>query len=792
MMDPVRTVRRAAVLGAGVMGAQIAAHLANAGVRVDCFELGGDEDAGPRDAAQRGIDRLSKTKPAPLADGRALGRIHPASYDHDLDRLGDCDLVVEAVAERIDIKRSLYERVAPAMGGETLFATNTSGLPIATLAQCLPADLQARFCGVHFFNPPRYMHLVELIAHADTDADVLNRLEGFLTTGLGKGVVYARDTPGFIGNRVGVFALANVIHHAERLDLPFDLVDRLTGQGVGRPKSATFRTADVVGLDTFAHVVRHLHDSLPDDPWQSMFRVPQWLETLLEHDALGQKSGAGIYRKGERGIEVLSPREGRYRPVERQLDADVRAALVESDPAEKYRQLASIDHPQAELIRACHRDLFHYCAHHLGDVAPSARELDLAVRWGFGWTLGPLEMWQQLGWQAVASDVTGAIDAGRASAQVALPEWAQEKDRTGVHGPAGSWSADGATWLPRSGHPVYRRQLRPPRLTGEPAPDAKVLWENAGVQLWDGGDDVAVLSFRTRMHAVDGDVLEGVERALEVAANEARAVVLWQPEAPFCVGANLKKVQKARLNGDFDTIAGLVAGFQRATVAIRDAPLPVVGAPAGMALGGGTEFLLACDARVLALETYMGLVEAGVGLIPAGGGCALLAHRAWALSPDGDPMPWLQRYFEEIAYGRVTGSAPEARERGWLTAADRVVLHPDEVLFAAKSEAQALADAGYRPPQPPAALPVAGASGIATLEAKLVNLYAGGFISDHDYRIGRYLAEALCGGRVDAGSRVSEAWLLTQERSGFMALMETERTGERIQHMLDTGKPLRN
>jgi 3-hydroxyacyl-CoA dehydrogenase len=793
MMDPVRTVRRAAVLGAGVMGSQIAAHLANAGVRVDCFEIAGRDDSDPRGAARRGVEGLAKLKPAPLASKAAQRLVQPASYDIDLDRLAGCDLVVEAVAERPAIKAALYERVAPAMGAETLFVTNTSGLSIERLAANLPPDLRGRFCGVHFFNPPRYMHLVELIPHGGTDGEALYRLEGYLTTGLGKGVLHARDTPGFIGNRIGVFALANTIHHGERLGLPLDLVDRLTGQGVGRPKSATLRTADIVGLDTFVHVVDHLHESLPDDPWREIFRVPDWVRGRVDAGALGQKTGVGIYRKGEDGIQVLDPASGDYRRVQRQLDERVRTALDETDPERKYEQLAAIDHPQAELIRASLRDLFHYCAHHLADIAPSARELDLAVRWGFGWQLGPLEMWQQLGWQRIGQALTTAIDGGETTAGVALPEWAVDAERTGVHGAAGSWAADGANWLPRSSHPVYRRQLRPPRLTGEPEPQANVLWSNAGVSLWNDADDVAVLSLRTRMHTIDGDVLEGIERALEVAAQQqARAVVLWQPEPPFSVGANLKGVAAARDRGDYDSIEALVAAFQRATGAIRDAPLPVVGAPQGMALGGGTELLLACDARVLALETYMGLVEAGVGLIPAGGGCAALARRAWAASADGDPMPWLQRYFEEIAYGRVSASAAEAGERGWLTAADRVVSHPDEVLAAAKREAVALADAGYRPAPAPAALPVAGASGVATLEAKLVNLYAGGFISDHDYRIGRYLAEALCGGPVDAGVAVSESWLLAQERAGFMALARTEHTGERIRHMLQTGKPLRN
>lgn len=791
MIDPGTSIRRVAVLGAGVMGAQLAAHLANAGVPVDLFELGG-EGADPREPARDAIARLGKLRPAPLASAVTAGGIRPAAYETDLDRLAGCDLVIEAVAERIDVKRDLYARVAPAIRDNALLVTNTSGLPIGELSAALPREMRGRFCGVHFFNPPRYMHLVELIAHPQTDHRELHRLEGFLTTALGKGVLHARDTPGFIGNRVGVFALSAVMRHAERLDLPFDLVDGLTGPGIGRPKSATFRTADVVGLDTFGHVVRHLHDSLGDDPWRDCFVIPDWLQERIDAGCLGQKTGAGVYRKGTSGIEVFEPARGDYRPAAGEVDAEVAEALRERDPRAKFDRLAAIDHPQADLVRSAQRDLFHYCAYHLATLAPSAREVDLALRWGFGWDLGAFETWQLLGWAEVAAWIDDDRRAGRTLADVPLPAWVAETRREGVHGPRGSWAADSGTWLPRSNHPVYRRQLFPARLSGEPAPSIRTLWRNAAVRLWDSGDDLAVLSFDTRMHTVNDAVLDGTLRAIEVAENEARALVLWQDKPPFCAGADLKAVRQAREAGDYAAIESLVARFQQATSALRHSRIPTVAAPNGLALGGGLELMLNCDARVAGFETWCGLVEPGVGLIPSGGGCAALARRAAEWSADGDPWPWIQRFFDEIAYARVSVSAVDARARRWLTGGDWIVMNADEVLHAARATALAVVEAGYRPPAPGGRFRVAGGAGIATLRARLVNLHAGGFISDHDQRIGVCLAEALCGGYVDAGSEVDDAWILRLEREGFMALVRTAETGDRIGHMLETGKPLRN
>jgi 3-hydroxyacyl-CoA dehydrogenase len=788
VIQPRRRVRRVAVLGAGVMGSQIAAHFANAHIPVVLFEQAPAAAPDPREPARRAIAAVAQQRPAPLGAPGLAAAIEPAAYASDLERLADCDVVVETIVERLETKQALLERIAPALEPNTIVASNTSGLSIAHLNRALPPALRPQFCGVHFFNPPRYMHLVEVTPHPGTDAGMLYRLEGFLTTALGKGVVFARDTPGFIANRIGMFALAAAVHHAERLQIPFDLADRLLGLGIGRQKSGSFRTIDLVGLDTFIAVLDHLHATLVDDPWRWLFVMPDWLRERRDAGALGQKRGTGVYRRGEAGIEVYEPRNAAYRRVTDQLEARVRDALAEPDAVRKAALIEAIDHPQAEFIRASHRDLLHYCAYHLASLAPSAREVDLAMRWGYGWALGPFELWQLLGWPQVAAQLQRAIDAGETLAAAPLPAWARESRRTGVHGARGSWSAEAHMPVPRSGHRVYRRQMFPPGLVGEPKPSAPTLWQDDSVRLWDAADNVAGLSLRQLPHTLTAAVLDGLLQALEWAEREVRAVVLWQDVPPFCLGLDLHALQAAQAAGDDRAMADLVSRLQAVNDALRHAPLPVVAAPVGGVLSGGLELALACDARVAAFETRAGLVEAGVGLIPAGGGCARLAQRAWALSADGDPLAWLQRYFDAIVLGRITGSALEG---DWWTGGDRIVLHSDEVPHAAKSQALALADAGYRPPLPGARFAVAGAPGIEALRARLPALAEIAALSEHDHRLAEHLATVLCGGAVAAGTWLAEQDILRGEREAFGALAATRASAERIEHMLATGERLR-
>ncbi|HEU0234069.1 MAG TPA: 3-hydroxyacyl-CoA dehydrogenase/enoyl-CoA hydratase family protein [Gallionella sp.] len=865
-------VRKAAVLGAGVMGAQIAAHLVNANVPTLLFDLPakeGREDAvrpelvegqatpsahgstgSPRTdvvhslngVVNKALEGMKKLDPSPLASPSKLNFIAAANYDQHLDQLRDCDLVIEAIAERIDWKSDLYRKVAPFLGERTIFASNTSGLSINQLAQAFPESLRHRFCGIHFFNPPRYMHLVELIPCAQTEAPLLDQLETFLVSTLGKGVVRAKDTPNFIANRIGVFSMLATRHHAQVFNLGFDTVDALTGRYLGRPKSATFRTLDVVGLDVFAHVVNTMRENLTDDPWHKHFELPGWLDRLVGQGALGQKTKKGIYQKIGKDIHVLDLHTEAYRLSDSNIDDGVKDILRERDWAKKLAALRANPHPQAQFLWAAFRDVFHYCALQLEHIANNARDLDFAVRWGFGWDSGPFEIWQAAGWQQVAGWIAADIAAGKAMSDAPLPAWATEPDRVGVHTALGSYSplplaAEGGAqrrereqqYQPRSTLPVYRRQLFPDRLLGEAVQYGETIFETDDVRLWHTGDDIAILSFKTKMHTISNEVLNGILRAISEAEAHCSALILWQTEAPFSAGANLLQVmQGVQESGDAPaglldkfkgaaqrvkyTIAGggglgeivnaatghvphvedVVAKFQQVSLRLRYAQVPTIAAVYGLALGGGCEFSMHCTRIVASLESYIGLVEVGVGLLPAGGGCKEMALRAATEARGGDIFPHLRRYFQNIAMGEVAKSAELAREMGYLKQSDRIVLNQYELLHVAKEEARALTATAYRPPLAPRQVPVAGRPGIATLKAAMVNLLEGGFISEHDYNIGCRIAETMCGGDVEAGSLVDEQWLLDLERHHFMQLLATEKTRARVEYMLKNGKPLRN
>lgn len=795
------TVKKAAVLGAGVMGAQIAAHLANANVPVVLFDLPAKE-GDKNGIVKKALSGLKKLDPAPLASVDKLKWIDAANYEEHLPLLAECDLIIEAIAERMDWKNELYAKIAPHIGTNTIIASNTSGLSMNALAQGLPEALHPRFCGIHFFNPPRYMHLVEIIGTQSTDAATLDALETWLTSRLGKGVVRALDTPNFVANRIGVFSILAVMHHTQAFGLGFDEVDALTGPKIGRPKSATYRTADVVGLDTLAHVVKTMQDTLPHDPWHSHFKVPAWLHGLIEKGALGQKTRGGIFRKQGKEIQVLDLAAQAYRPSVGQVAEDVAAILKIKNPAEKFLALRASQHPQAQFLWAIFRDIFHYAAVQLEHIAHHARDLDLAMRWGFGWAQGPFETWQAAGWAATAQAIAADIAAGKTMSATPLPGWALEAGRMGVHTAEGSYSASQNTYVPRSTLPVYQRQLFPERVLGEavasPEKSGTTLYENDGVRLWvlpTIDARIGIISVKSKMHTIGNEVLDGVMAAVQHAELALDGVVIWH-EAPFAVGANLQQVGAACAAGQFDVLEATVEKFQRTSQCLKYAQVPVVAAVQGMALGGGCEFVMHASKRVLALESYVGLVEAGVGLIPAGGGCKEFAIRAarWAAasSTPNEVFNFLQPVFQNIAMAKVAKSALEAIDHGFAQPTDTVLFNANELLWVAIKEARAMADVGYAPPLMARGIPVAGKTGIATLEMMLLNMKEGGMISAHDYRVAKAAATALCGGEVEGGSLVDEEWLLTVERRLFVELLKTPETQARVQHMLETGKPLRN
>ncbi|HSV69867.1 MAG TPA: 3-hydroxyacyl-CoA dehydrogenase NAD-binding domain-containing protein [Methylibium sp.] len=789
-------VRQVAVLGAGVMGAQIAAHLVNCKVPVVLFDLPAKE--GPKSGiAIRAIENLKKLKPAPLGVAEDATLIRPANYEEHLGLLGQCDLVIEAIAERMDWKLDLYTKIAPHVAPHAILASNTSGLSITKLAAALPESIQPAFCGIHFFNPPRYMALVELIPTPTTKPGVLDELESFVTTFLGKSVVRAKDTPNFVANRVGVAGMLATIKEAETFGLSVDVVDDLTGKKLGRASSGTFRTADVVGLDTMAHVIKTLQDNLQDDPFYPAYATPPVLDALIKAGALGQKSGAGYYKKVGKEILRLDPAKQDYVPGGGKADAIVER-ILKKPAAERLKLLRESSNPQAAFLWAILRDGFHYAAVHLEDIADTARDIDFAMRWGFGSKQGPFELWQEAGWQQVAQWVKEDIEAGKALSKAPLPAWVFD-GRSGVHTPEGSWSPAKKTYVPRSTLPVYARQPFGEDVLGSgaaaPLASGTELYKNEEIRVWTLDGEVLIASITAKLHLISPQVTEGLMKAVEIAEAGYQGLVIWSPDEMFSAGANLESLMPVFMKLGAKGIAPEEKKLQDLMLRVRYANVPVVAAIRGIALGGGCELAVHCAKRVAAMESYIGLVEVGVGLLPGGGGLTYIARRAAEMAGAGnanaDILKFLTDGFTSAAMAKVGSSAIESKKLGYLIDGDAIVPHKDELLYVASSQAKALYAAGYRPPLK-RLFPVAGRNGIATIKGQLANLRDGGFASAHDFHIGALIAEVLCGGDVDAGSLVSEDYLMALERERFCALLEHPKTQERIMGMLQTGKPVRN
>jgi 3-hydroxyacyl-CoA dehydrogenase len=801
-------VRKVAVLGAGVMGAQIAAHLVNVKVPVVLFDLPAREGA-KNGIVTKAIDNLKKLKPAPLGVPEDAALIGQANYEEHLEQLRDCDLIIEAIAERMDWKLDLYKKIAPFVAPHAIVASNTSGLSITKLSEALPEEIKPRFCGIHFFNPPRYMALVELINTPTTEAAHLDALEGFVTSTLGKGVVRAKDSPNFIANRVGIAGMLATMKEVENFGLTYDVVDDLTGKKLGRASSGTFRTADVVGLDTMAHVIKTLQDtlSIDTDPFYGSFATPDVLKTLLEMGNLGQKTRAGFFKKV--GSEVLRfDSESREYVSGGEKADEVYARMLKKPAAERLKLLRNAEGKQGQFLWAVLRNSFHYAAIHLSSIADNARDLDFCMRWGFGMKQGPFELWQEAGWLEVARMVQDDIDAGKALCSAPLPDWVFKgpvAEAGGVHTPAGSWNPTSGTFVPVRELPVYARQHFPESVLGAQAPKAETsgstVFEDESIRLWTLDDaassaaaPVLIASIKTKMHVIGGGVIEGLLKAQALAEESYAGLVIWSPDEMFSAGADLQGMMPSFMVGGVRAIEAAEAELQNTMLKMRYSNVPVISAIRGLALGGGCELAVYSSKRVAAMESYIGLVEVGVGLVPGAGGLTYIARRAaenMALSTSKDLLPFLTEGFTAAAMAKVGTSALECRKLGYLLESDVVVAHKDELLFVAIHEARAMAAQGYRAPHR-RSFPVAGRSGIATIRAQLVNMRDGGFISAHDFHIGLLIAEVVCGGQLDAGTLVTEEYLMALERKAFCSLLTEPKTQERIMGMMSTGKPVRN
>ena len=789
-----RPISDVTVLGAGVMGAAIAAHLANAGIRVRLLDLPGDPGKGQRrnHAAEAGLEAARKSKPASFFSPRFESLLTTGNFDDNLKDAASSDVIIEAVIERLDVKRSLYQKIE-AFGGSPIVTSNTSGLRIADLMEGRSADFRQRFCITHFFNPPRYLRLVEIVAGVDTSPDTLARAEDLCGRLLGKGLVRAKDTPNFIANRIGTFAMMRTMSEAIAKGYTVEEIDMVFGPASGRPKSAVFRTADVVGLDTLMHVTQNCHDALTNDDRREVFSPPEVLKKLVERKSLGSKSKQGFYKKEGEQILQLDLNTLQYVPQTKPRFPSIGATKGVDDVDERLRRLLAGSDRAAELARTITYETLIYSASLLGEIADDVVSIDRAMRWGFGWDRGPFEMWDALGVKETSAkmEAAGYVVPGWVREQIsAQGEGMRFYKREGDAGATPTLrqlgQRGGFTTVPTSARELSLDAIRAAGGEVERNPSASIL---------DLGDGVFCLEFHSKMNALDPDIVSFMMKAVDRAEREGVGLVIGNdaPDA-FCAGANLFSLMVALGQGNVAAVGEMVSNFQNACQRTRYARVPVVAAPFGLALGGGAEVVLGCQSVHAGAELYIGCVEVGVGLIPAGGGCMELAARASARAPEDPQFDILQLVrvpFETLARARVSTSAEEARDIGFLRPSDHISMARETLISDAKQTVLGLARAGYRPP-PPRRIRVIGESGAATFRSALNNLVSAHQISEHDAKIGGHLARILSGGAVPAGAAVSEQTLLDLEREAFLSLCGEPKTRERIQHMLTSGKPLRN
>jgi 3-hydroxyacyl-CoA dehydrogenase len=794
-----KQINRVAVLGSGVMGATIAAHLANAGLEVlmldmvpssltEAEEAAGlslDDGAVRNRLAAAGLAGLATMKPAPFFIPGYAERIEIGNFSDDLNKLSDCDWVIEVVVEKMAVKHELLTTIAPHLNADCYLTTNTSGLSVNEMAQVLAPDLRKRFLVTHFFNPPRYMRLMEIIPGRDTDPAVVDFLAEFIDRRLGKGIVFAKDTANFIANRIGTYAIFRAIQHMMEMGLSVEEADAVLGPPTGRPKSAAFRTADLVGLDTLAHVATNSYDTLVDDEERQVFALPDFMRTMLAEGSLGNKAGRGFYKKetvdGARRISYYDYQTGQYLPLRKKSFGSVASVKQIDDPGRRIQTLLATPDQGSEFGWRCLRDTLLYAFKRIPEIADDVVNIDRAMRWGFNWELGPFAMFDAIG----------------------VAAFVERAERDGITVPAALKEIESFYRVGDDGTPLFYEcrtgeykniDTMPGRIKLTILKDSgKVVERNSGAAVIDLGEGVFCLSFHSKMNAIGADTLSMTHKAIARAEHEGIGLVVGNQAPNFSVGANLMLLAVAIAEGAYEDVAMVVRGFQKATMALKYAKAPVVAAPFNRVLGGACEYCLHADAIVAHAETYMGMVEVGVGLLPAGGGTKEMCVRAVELATryDTDVQPFIFKHFRQIAMAQVSMGAAQLVDLNYMRSGDTITMNSDRLIFDAKEMVKALA-VNYRPRRPLTAIAAPGRSIAASIKSQLWNMQAGNQITEYEAYMGGAIAEVICGGDVNPGTPVSEQYLLALEVEHFLKLCGNPKTAQRIQHMLKTGKPLRN
>ncbi|MCC3374939.1 3-hydroxyacyl-CoA dehydrogenase/enoyl-CoA hydratase family protein [Cohnella sp. REN36] len=795
------SITKAAVIGSGVMGASIAAHLANVGISTLLLDLVPAQPTPEEEAqglttrhpavrnrlATQAISRLAKIKPAPLYDDAFASRIVPGNLEDDLARIAEVDWVVEVIVENLDAKRELLRQIEAHWKPGTVVSSNTSGISIDEMAAGRGDAFKSHFLGTHFFNPPRYMQLLEIIPGEGTDPAIVRRMAAFGEKKLGKGVVVAKDTPNFIANRIGTYGLLVTLQAMERHGYTVEEVDAATGPALGRPKSATFRTLDLVGLDTFVHVANNVYEKVADEAEKAVFAPSTLLQEMVSRGWIGEKAGQGFYKKvrGEQGSEILSLdlKTMEYAKGKKPAGASLEAAKAAKGARAKTKALLGANDRYAQLAWEVLSATLIYAAEKVGEIADSVYDIDRAMRWGFNWELGPFELWDAIG---LAKSARQMEAEGRA-----VPAWVKEWIAAG-HASFYEGSAGGTSYVYQGS---YRAAVQPPEIISLRGlkEQGKTIVGNSGASLIDVGDGVACLEFHSPNNAIGADILTMIQKSVDEVRANYDALILANEGRHFCVGANLMLLLMEAQDEEWDEVDAIIRLFQDSMMKLKRLEKPVVAAPHRMTLGGGVEACLPADEVVAHAETYYGLVEVGVGLIPAGGGCKEMARRISRANPNPevDLQPHVNAAFLNIGMAKVSTSAHDAKRLGYLREQDRVVAHPDHLVFEVKQSALRLVRAGYEPPQEEK-VRVVGRDGAAVMKLGALDMRRGGYITDHDLLIAGKLAHVLAGGDVPAGALVTEQYLLDLEREAFLSLCGEPKTQLRMQHMLGKGKALRN